>query len=164
MPKMNFCPQCGSALTTGHAGGRERLICAAACGYVFWNNPLPVVAAIVEYDNDTVILIQNKGWPADWFGLVTGFLEKGEEPAHAVLREIKEEIGLNAELIAPIGIYTFHQRNELIMAYHVRATGEIQLDTEELEAYKLVPIQLLKPWPFGTGKAVKDWLANRLIG
>lgn len=161
MAKMNFCPQCGSSLTSGKAGGRERLVCSNTCGYVFWNNPLPVVAAIVEYDNSTVILIQNKGWPADWFGLVSGFLEKDEEPAHAVLREIKEEIGLDAEIIAYVGTYVFRQRNELIMAYHVRATGEIQLDQEELEAYKLVPIAELKPWPFGTGKAVKDWLASR---
>lgn len=161
MARMNFCPHCGSSLTSGNAGGRERLVCSNTCGYVFWNNPLPVVAAIVEYDHNTVILIQNKGWPADWFGLVSGFLEKDEEPAQAVLREIKEEIGLDAEIVDYVGTYVFRQRNELIMAYHVRATGEILLNTEELETYKLVPVTELKPWPFGTGKAVKDWLAKR---
>ncbi|WP_229317143.1 NUDIX domain-containing protein [Larkinella sp. C7] len=158
---MNFCPQCGSSLTPGFAGGRERLLCSAACGYIFWNNPLPVVGAIVEYDNDTVILIQNRGWPAEWFGLVTGFLEPGEEPDQAVLREIKEEIGLDAEIVERLGVYTFYQRNEVIITYHVRAWGTIQIDEEELQAYKLVPINGLKPWPFGTGPAVKDWLAKR---
>ncbi len=163
MPQMNFCPQCASPLVPGFASGRERLICSKPCGYIFYDNPLPVVGAIVEYDNDTVVLVQNVGWPAEWFGIVTGFLEKGEEPANAILREIKEEIGLDAEIVEHLGLYTFYQRNEIISTYHVRASGEIQMDTEELQAYKLVPIDKLKPWPFGTGPAVKEWLAKRLV-
>ncbi|TAE28136.1 MAG: NUDIX domain-containing protein [Cytophagales bacterium] len=164
MPKMNFCPNCASPLVKGEASGRERLICSKNCGYIFYNNPLPVVGAIVEYDNDTVVLTQNIGWPADWFGIVTGFLEKGEEPAEAVLREINEELGLEqAEIVEFLGIYTFYQRNEIIFTYHVRATGEITMDETELQAIKIVPISKLRPWPFGTGPAVKQWLEKRGI-
>ncbi len=162
---MNFCPQCASPLVAGEASGRNRLICSKPCGYIFYNNPLPVVGAIVEYDNETVVLAQNIGWPADWFGIVTGFLEKGEEPAEAVLREIKEELGLEqVEIVEFLGIYTFYQRNEIIFTYHVRATGEITMDESELQAIKIVPIPKLRPWPFGTGPAVKEWLAKRGIG
>ncbi|WP_266363113.1 NUDIX domain-containing protein [Tellurirhabdus rosea] len=160
---MNFCPNCGNPLTPGQAGGRERLVCSASCGYVYWNNPLPVVGAIVEYENNSVLLVQNVGWPKEWYGLVTGFLEGGEEPAAAVLREIREETGLEGQIVEQIGIYTFYQRNELIIAYHVRATGPIQVDPTEIQDYKLVPIDKLKPWPFGTGLAVKDWLGRRMI-
>lgn len=159
---MNFCPQCASPLVPGEASGRERLICSKPCGYIFYNNPLPVVGAIVEYDNDTVVLTQNIDWPTDWFGIVTGFLEKGEEPAEAVLREIKEELGLErAEIVEFLGIYPFYQRNEIIFTYHVRATGDITMDETELQAIKIVPIAKLRPWPFGTGPAVKEWLAKR---
>ena len=161
MPKLNFCPTCGNSLETALLNERERLVCSVRCGYVHWDNPIPVVGAIVEYDNDTVILIQNKGWPAEWFGIVSGFLEKGESPDEAVLREVKEELGLKAEMVERLGIYSFFQRNELIIAYHVRATGEIIMDKEELQAYKIVPIQKLRPWPFGTGVAVKEWLEKR---
>lgn len=161
MPSFQFCPKCGKPLETASLSQRERLLCSARCGYVHWDNPLPVVAAIVEYDNDTVILIQNKGWPAEWFGIVSGFLEKGESPDEAVLREVKEELGLEAEMIERVGIYSFFQQNQLIIAYHVRATGDIRMDEEELQAYKIVPIRKLRPWPFGTGAAVKEWLEKR---
>ncbi len=161
MSSFHFCPKCGNPLETVQLNHRERLVCSERCGYVYWNNPLPVVGAIVEYDNDTVILVQNKGWPAEWFGIVSGFLEKGESPEEAVLREVKEEIGLDAEMVEQVGVYSFFQRNELIIAYHVRATGEIRMDENELQAYKVVPIHKLRPWPFGTGIAVKEWLANR---
>ena len=164
MSKMNFCPQCASLLVSGEASGRQRLICSKLCGYIFYDNPLPVVGAIVEYDNDTVVLTQNIGWPTDWFGLVTGFLEKGEAPAEAVLREIQEELGLEqAEIVEFLGTYPFYQRNEIIFTYHVKATGQITMDKTELQAIKIVPISKLRPWSFGTGPAVKDWLAKQGI-
>ena len=159
---MNFCPQCASPLVPGQASGRERLICSKPCGYIFYDNPLPVVGAIVEYDDDTVVLTQNIGWPAEWFGIVTGFLEKGEEPAQAVLREIEEEIGLtDARIVEFLGLYTFYQRNEIIFTYHVRASGTIVMDETELQAIKIVPVSKLKPWSFGTGPAVAEWLKKR---
>ena len=57
------------------------------------------------------------------------------------------------EVVPLVGVYAFEQRNEVIVAYHVRARGEIKLG-DELEAYKLVPTDKLKPWPFATGLAV----------
>ena len=52
------------------------------------------------------------------------------------------------------------QMNQVMIAYHVKAEGEVVLG-DELAAYKAVPIHKLKPWPAGTGDAVKDWLARR---
>jgi len=74
--RMRYCPWCGGGLEPRQVGERERLACGAdGCGYVFWDNPTPIVAAIVEQD-DHVVLIRNKGWPEKWLGLVSGFLER----------------------------------------------------------------------------------------
>ncbi len=160
MSPWRFCPQCGQNLLTRPEGGRDRLACSdASCGYVFWDNPVPVVAGLVEHGSD-VILIQNHGWPANWWGLVTGFLESGETPAEGIVREVDEELGLAAELVNMIGIYPFFQLNQLILAYHLRAQGPITLGSE-LAGYKAVPISKLRPWPQATGQAVADWLAAR---
>jgi NAD+ diphosphatase len=51
---MKFCPQCGKPLELKFRDDRDRLQCtdqSADCGYVFWNNPTPVVAAIVEHES-----------------------------------------------------------------------------------------------------------------
>jgi NAD+ diphosphatase len=163
------CPRCATVLVTrslDDAGtARQRAVCPReGCGFVHYDNPLPVVAAIVERvagdGASTVVLVRNRGWPEGMFGLVTGFLERGETPEAGVLREVKEELGLDAELVGLVGAYGFEMRNELIVAYHVRAEGEIRLG-EELEAHKEVGTARLKPWPFGTGLAVRDWLAKR---
>src|SRR5712691_12938834 len=159
-PSMQFCPTCASKLVPEERGDRIYLTCSSEnCGYVFYDNPVPVVAALVEH-GATVLLVRNKGWPEKWYGLVSGFLEKGETPEEGVLREVKEEVGLRGEIIDFIGAYAFQEMNQVILAYHVRAYGEIVLG-EELAGVKAVPPDKLRPWPLGTGHAVRDWLAAR---
>jgi NADH pyrophosphatase NudC (nudix superfamily) len=160
MPEMKFCPSCAGPLRPHKVEDRERLVCCAeGCGYVFYDNPAPVVAALVEHGG-TVLLVRNKGWPEKWYGLVSGFLEKGESPEQGVLRELKEELGLHGQIVSLIGAYPFPEMNQVILAYHVRAHGEI-VKGEELAGVKAVPPDKLRPWPLGTGRAVRDWLERR---
>lgn len=162
----NYCARCGGGLMPFVEEGRTRRRCGG-CSFVVYGNPTPVVAAIVEHrlgphDESAphVLLARGAGWPDKMFGLITGFLEAGESPETGVLREVKEELGLDGEVVSLVGAYAFEQRNELIVAYHVRATGEISL-SPELEATKRIAVDRLRPWPFGTGHAVRDWLARR---
>jgi NAD+ diphosphatase len=75
------------------------------------------VIAIVEHtdgNGDTsIILVQSHGWPSEWFGLVTGFLEANENPERGVLREAKEELGLDAKLVSLIGVYDNSRANQV---------------------------------------------------
>jgi NADH pyrophosphatase NudC (nudix superfamily) len=116
---------------------------------VFWDNPTPVVAAIVELDG-CVLLVRNRSWPEKMFGLVTGFLEKGETPDDAVLREVKEELGLDGELMGFVGYYSFTAMNQLILAFHVKASGTPVLG-EELVEVRFVSPEKLKPCPSAPG-------------
>src|SRR5438445_9612531 len=160
MQEMKFCPSCAAPLRPRAVEGGERLACSSkSCDYGFYDNPTPVVAALVEH-KETVLLVRNKGWPDKWFGLVSGFLEKGESPEDGVLREVREELGLRGEIISFIGAYAFPEMNQVILAYHVRAQGEIELG-EELAGVKAVPPDKLRPWPLGTGRAVRDWPERR---
>jgi NAD+ diphosphatase len=157
---LKYCPQCALELVEKKLGGRVRLTCPdESCGYTFWNNPVPVVAGLVEHQGK-VVMTRNHGWPEGMWGIVAGFLESGETPEEGVLREVKEELGLDAEIVSDLGIYSFYLRNQIIFTYHLRAEGEILID-EELEAIKLVSPQELKPWERGTGPAVKRWLEER---
>lgn len=153
-----FCPQCAAPLISAEVDGCPRLKCPA-CNFVYWDNPIPVVAAIVEHEG-RIILTRSKGWPEKWLGVVAGFLEKGETPETGALREVKEELGLEGEIVSFIGHYPFDLRNQIIFAYHIRAEGEIKLG-EELESIKALPPEEVRPWEMGTGPALRDWLANR---
>ena len=102
-----FCPHCASPLaliTQAEDGGdKERLRCPA-CGWTHWNNPTPVLAAIVEIDGK-VLLARNAAWPPKMFALITGFMEAGESPEQGIAREVKEETNLDVLSCQIVGAY-----------------------------------------------------------
>ena len=158
---MKYCPQCAHELTDRMIDGVQRKACdALRCGYVFWDNPVPVVAAVVEY-HDQILLARNAQWPIGVFSMITGYLDCNETPQQAVLREVGEELGLNGQIKDLIGHYPFFNKNQLIIAYAVSATGSIQLNHEIAEV-KLVDKASLHPGQFGklqvTAKVFEDWL------
>lgn len=159
--EFRFCPVCAAELEPQIIHTEKRLACSVDYRhYTHYDNPKPVVAAIVEYEGE-VLLARNARWPPNWFALITGFLEKDETPEEGIIREVKEEIGLDAKVQELVGVYPFLMRNELIIAYHVIATGEVRLE-DEIAEVKQVPKDKLIPWPYATGDAVRDWL--RKIG
>ena len=159
-----YCPICATPLSKQQVNGENRRACTnPSCDYVEWNNPTPVLAAIAQTGN-SVVLVQAIGWPKDWFGLVTGFHESGETAEEGVAREVEEELGLGCRVVSLVGVYSFFQLNQVIIAFHVLLDkGDITLDKTELVDYKKIPIEKLQPWPSGTGKAVQDWLKTKGI-
>lgn len=145
---MKFCPQCGSALSKQQIDDLERLACSRTCGYVYWDNPIPVVAAIVRC-NGKFILARNYKWPTGTFSLIAGFLEAFESPIPAILRETQEELGLTGQSAHFIGHYTSPQRNQIILAYLVEATGELNLNKQELLEAVELSAEELKAFDFG---------------
>ena len=136
----------------------ERLRCAA-CGFTHWNNPTPVLAAIVEYRGQ-VLLARNAAWPAKMFALITGFMEAGETPQEGIAREVKEETNLDVQSLGLVGVYDFQRMNQVIIAYHAVAEGEVKL-SPELVDWRLYDLPDLKCWPAGTAYALAHWLLTR---
>ena len=159
-----FCPQCAAPLQSisqsEDGGDRIRLRCTA-CDFTHWNNPTPVLAAVVEL-NGHVLLARNAARPGKMFALITGFMEAGETAQEGIIREIAEETNLATDTLNLIGVYDFQRMNQLIVAYHVVAHGEIVL-SPELAEYRLFRPEDLKCWRAGTGYALADWLTARGI-
>lgn len=163
--RYNFCPNCATPLESiaslEDGGPKVRLRCPA-CSFTHWNNPTPVLAAVIEMaDRDgQVLLARNAAWPGRMFALITGFMEAGESPEEGIAREIGEETSLQVDSLKLIGAYEFIRMNQLIVAYHAVARGEIVL-SPELAEYRLYEPQNLRCWRAGTGYALADWLRSR---
>ncbi|MGH8178744.1 MAG: NUDIX domain-containing protein [Steroidobacter sp.] len=155
----NYCPVCASPLAEAVVDREARRACLQGCGFVHYDNPTPVVAAVVEHDGE-LVLARNRAWPRTFYGLITGFLERTESPDQCVVREVKEELNLDAAAPTLIGAYAFERMNQVIIAYHVQASGVITLN-EELDDYRHVPFERCRVWPGGTGFALRDWLRSR---
>ncbi|MEQ1515296.1 MAG: NUDIX domain-containing protein [Usitatibacteraceae bacterium] len=159
-----FCPRCTAELIDREikddGGVRTRRACPSNdCGFVQWQNPTPAVGALVEHEGE-IILARGAGWPEGAFALVTGYLEKNEDPKIGVAREVKEEMNLDVVETTLIGNYIFERKNEIMLCYHVVATGEIKLSPELIDYRRYKPHEL-RPWPRATGFAVADWMTSR---
>jgi NAD+ diphosphatase len=162
-----FCPQCATPLAMiereEDGGPTTRLRCSA-CDFTHWNNPTPVLAAVVECADrgGQVLLARNAAWTGKMFALITGFMEAGETPEAGITREVLEETALVAESVSLIGVWDFQRMNQIIIAYHVVARGEIRL-SPELAEYRLFEPADMMCWPSGTGHALAQWLRQRGI-
>jgi NADH pyrophosphatase NudC (nudix superfamily) len=160
-----FCTNCATPLALIEAeedgGTKSRLRCPA-CGWTHWGNPTPVLAAVVECvdQGGKLLLARNAAWTQRMFALITGFMEAGESPEAGIAREVMEETGLRAQATHLIGVWDFQRMNQLIVAYHVPAVGEVRL-SPELAEYKLFEPQDVWCWPAGTGYALAQWLRSR---
>ncbi|MBL8307225.1 MAG: NUDIX domain-containing protein [Rubrivivax sp.] len=160
-----FCLQCGTALALRvedeDGGPKTRLRCPA-CGWTHWNNPTPVLAAIVECSDrgGRVLLARNAAWTHRMFALITGFMEAGESPEDGIRREVMEETSLVVSALQLVGVHDFQRMNQVIITYHALAAGEIRL-SPELAEYKLFDPAEIRCWPAGTGFALADWLRSR---
>lgn len=158
---MKYCPLCRSELLDRPIDGARRLACSSPqCKFVHWNNPVPVVAGLVRLDG-RYVLARNAAWPPGMFSLITGFLEQGEAPDQAILRETAEELGLAGQACEFIGHFTLPEFNQLIIAYAVEASGSLELNAEIAEVRQIAPEQLAS-FDFGglelTRSVVARWL------
>ncbi len=157
----DYCPKCAAPLVDSTVDRESRRVCSRSCGFIHYDNPTPVVAAVVEHEG-AIVLAHNRAWPSrSFFGLITGFLEQRESPSQCAAREVKEELNLDA-VAEPslIGVYPFERMNQVIIAYHVPASGTVALN-EELDDFKHVPFDRCFYWPAGTGFALRDWLRGK---
>ena len=160
--EFKFCPNCATPLeliASLEDGGEVQRMRCVACGYTHWNNPVPVLAAVIEY-NGQILLARNAAWPGKMYALITGFMEAGETPKAGIEREIAEETSLKTHGLNLIGVYDFQRMNQIIIAYHAVCSGEVKL-SPELVDWKLYAPEEVKCWPAGTGYALADWLKSR---
>ena len=160
--EFKFCPQCATPLQLitqlEDGGDKERLRCTA-CDFTHWNNPTPVLAAVIEYEGK-ILLARNAAWAGKMYALITGFMEAGETPQGGIAREIQEETNLATSELNLIGVYDFQRMNQIIIAYHAVCSGDVKL-SPELVDYKLYGYEDVMCWPAGTGYALADWLKSR---
>lgn len=156
---MRYCPNCKEELVKSTIDNKERLKCSnVMCGFIFWNNPVPVVAVVVEVDHE-IILAHNKAAPEGVYSVITGFLEADESPETAAQRETQEELGLMSGATRFLGIYPFARANQIVIAYHINARGTIRLN-EELDDYRRVKKEDLLGWKESGTFDVAQWLAK----
>lgn len=97
--------------------------------------------AIIFDDEKRVLLCHRRDMDA--WNLPGGGLEPGELPTECVVREVREETGLDVAVERLVGVYAKPGRNELLFAFVCRITGGSLHNTPESDAISyFLPSQL----------------------
>ncbi|MDD5634045.1 MAG: NUDIX hydrolase [Candidatus Omnitrophica bacterium] len=104
MKDFKYCPHCKARLEWDIVEGAKRLICKK-CKWIYYRNPLPVVACLVLRDKTELLLIRRGIEPAKGrWALPGGFIEFTEDVETAGKRELFEETGVRGSTGRLIGI------------------------------------------------------------
>ena len=109
------------------------------------NTDLGVAAVVIQ--NSKILLVQEAQGPhAGQWGLPKGYVEPGELPAMAALRELREECGINGMIIGICGIRECLRNGlaRLFIAYHIHTDEKsLMIDVNEISDAQYIALDEL---------------------
>jgi 8-oxo-dGTP diphosphatase len=131
-----YCPRC--------AGELERVddhLHCPACGERYWANSVPGAQAVIVRDREVLLGRRAHDPGAGRWDLPGGFLDEGEDATGALRREVREETGLELELIDFLGIWNegYWNRTVLCLTWLARPTGGDERAADDLTELRWFP-------------------------
>ena len=160
-----FCPSCGGPLTPRRlkAGEPERPVCDR-CGRVIYLDPKVAVGTVITNAAGEIALVRRSIEPGygKWV-FPGGYVDRGEEPGVAAVREAREEAGLEIRIDGLIGIYAYPGATPIVLVYAAAVVGgRLQAADESLEAAWYGPHAI--PWDELAFPSTRDALRDHRRG
>jgi NAD+ diphosphatase len=154
-----YCGRCGNP--TRNKADEQAKICFS-CGLINFPRVTPAIIVAVVRD-DTILLARSTRFRSNFYSVLAGFVEPGENLEGCVKREVKEEVGLELRNIKYFGSQPWPFPNSLMVAFTAEyASGEITIDAAEIiEAHWFSRDQLpLIPVKKTISRQLIDWFAS----
>lgn len=124
-----FCSTCGAK--TGYKPGVRAKECPA-CGHLSFPRISPAVIVAVERDG-RLLLARGNRFVKEIYSVLAGFVEPGETLEETVVREVREEVGVEVTDITYFGSQSWPFPDSLMVGFTARyAGGDISIDRDEI--------------------------------
>ncbi|NIM92862.1 MAG: NUDIX domain-containing protein [Anaerolineales bacterium] len=159
---IKYCSYCGREIEERRFEGRSRPYCLS-CDRFFFQDPKVAAAALIEHEG-RVLLVKRRFNPemGKW-GLPAGFVDAGEDPKVALVRECREETGLNVRILRLMDVIfdDEHARGaNIVILYQAEVEGGAISAGDDAEEVAFFPPDQLPPIAFrATRKALDLWLS-----
>jgi len=158
-PPVNFCPRCGSDLEDREVSGKVRRACPN-CDFINFRDPKVAAGTFIQQDG-RVLLIKRAVEPeiGKW-ALPAGYVDYGEDPLEAAIRETREETGLTVEISGLCDVMlTSSMYKVIVIVYEAHPVGGELRPLDDAEAVAWFGPDELPDVAFESTRRVLDrWL------
>jgi len=124
------CSRCGRSMKRIPGSWGKRCV---DCGQEHYPHIHPCIIVLVRRGDD-FLLARKPDWVKGRYSLIAGFLDFGESLEECVMREVREETGLEVENLRYVGSQNWPFPSQLMAGFLAdHAGGEIVVDRTELE-------------------------------
>jgi len=124
-----FCGRCGAV--TELKNDEMAKVCPNCDLTIFPGISPAVIMAIIK--DGKILLAHNNRWKNPMYSVLAGFVDVGESLEECVMREVKEEAGIDIKNINYFGSQPWHFTGSLMIAFTADYDGgELKLDNSEL--------------------------------
>jgi len=157
-----FCPRCGGRVQPLLRHGRIRPACPA-CGFIQFSNPKVAVALFVA-DGGRTLLVKRRLPPEQGkWALAAGFVDFGESPEAAAVREMREETGLDIVIERMLDLSFNEADKVIVIIYQARVAGGVMAADDDVEEVRWFTGGELPELAFeSTRRTVRAWLEGGL--
>ena len=155
-----FCGRCATPLRTKTA---ERAKECPICGQLHFPRLAPAMIVLVERECK-LLLARSRHFLPGMYSVLAGFVEPGESLEEAVVREVKEEVGIDVKDIKYFGSQPWPFPHSLMIGFTATyAGGEITLNDSEIEDAGWFMADHLPPIPgkISIARKLIDWFVEK---
>lgn len=158
-----FCGSCGAPMQPVRG---ERAMRCQSCDEQHYPRLSPSMIVLVTRGNE-ILLARSPRFAKGVFSTLAGFVEPGETVEQCVIREVREEVGLEVRSLQYIASQSWPYPHSLMLGFHAEyAGGEIVPQPGEIEEahwFDLARLPLLPP-PHAIARYLIDLYRARRCG
>jgi NAD+ diphosphatase len=156
-----FCGRCGAATERVPT---ERAMKCAKCALTFYPRISPAIIVLVRRGDDA-LLARNANFPAPFYSTLAGFSEVGESLEETLVREVKEEVGVDVGDVRYFGSQPWPFPDSLMIGFFAEwKSGDIRLDPTEIADARFFrrdeELPMLPPPVSIARRLIDTWLAQ----
>ena len=155
-----YCGRCGAAMEADPA---ERAMRCRPCGTMHYPKVAPCVIVLVTCGEE-LLLARNASFPGPMYSTLAGFIEPGETAEETLVREVREEVGLDVARFRYFQSQSWPFPNQLMLGFFAEYLGgEIEPDgVEIIDAgwYHYTELPMIPPASSVAGQLIRHYVKS----